>query len=1668
MKLPLPRRTRDNGKFMGKSSTHLVDIIALQCSTHAEKIAILEHDRSITYSQLNAAADDFAAELHARGVAVGDLVCLIGQRSIELAIAALAVWRCGAAYVPISGDSPRERIALILAQTQCRVAVELTGRCPTPGVESWGETSQCSVLPLRMLPASSGRHPPRRTAESTDLAYVIFTSGTTGEPKGVMIGHDTLAAVVEAYCAHFEISSTDRVSAVANIAFDASVIEFWPALSRGATVCVTDPDTVRSPRALMHWIDSQAISFSWLPTPLVEVLIADDELQPPSCLRMIETAGQRLLRRPRGWRVPLRNSYGPTEATVIATSSLVVAESSDSDRPPDIGRPLAGVEVYLLDAQMRAVAPGEVGEMYIGGIGVARGYWRQPELTASKFVADPFSAGTGRRLYATGDLCRFNRHGNLEFVGRIDDQVKLRGHRVELGEIEHALIGIDGVVQAACLVAELRGAPRLVAYCVLRPHFRFDQEMLRAQVARTLPDYMLPDVWVALDTLPQTSNGKTDRKRLPLPDEKNGEQVLADGLDQNQCMFFDWYAAVTRLTIGWDQDFFHAGGNSIDAILFLESLRREREVDLDYACFVQASSPASLYERVAGGAGRLDNPNRTIIAARPCDPLALTPLSNSQRSVWFLANLEPQGRAYHAKARLLFQGTLCARTLRDALQDIVDRHEIFRTSFVQDDGSVLQQVHSNFQIELPEIDLSDELAMDASEEEMAAALDRLLLGELNRPFALDRLPLVRWALVRLPRRRFALLHIEHHLVHDGWSHNLFVGELLAHYTRRLKNADAACTDAPPLQYADFSVAQAKWLQSPEAIASEAYWCEKLRGAPAVIALPTNGDPGAADGATLRHHLDRARWRRIEAACREQGHTPFAFMLAAFSYVLARASGDDDVCIGSAFANRSWAGASGVIGMMINTVVLRMRMNEEDRVSDLLARSASVCTEAQTHQAFPFESLVRALNPQREPTTNPLFQTFLGFHDSPLPAMVMPGIDSVELKEAIDSSAAKFDLSLVVIPRKGQEGVDDPVHMLWEYKRSRFAPWFIEVLVGALETVIDAFLDTPERILQEVPIAPGAQACIPVTCEPDADAARPVVSRILDRARMQPDAVAIEFNGHQQDYAELSASILAKAGLLQAQGVRGGDRIAVCLERGPELVAWLLAVQWVGAAYIPLDPAYPVERLRYIVEHSRPLKLVADTDAGRLIAPELLLQTKSDAFASTAPSPLATVSASDTAYVIYTSGSTGRPKGVVVGHENLASFMVAMESLFPLTPGARWLAVTSCAFDISILELFLPLVRGATVVLASEDDARDAGRLAALLSSSRTSHLQATPATWRALVDTDWRAPPEFVGLCGGEALDAALARQCLARGVRLYNLYGPTETTIWSCVHEVTEVEASVPIGRPLVNTEAFVLDRRRRMVPHGAIGELWLGGDGVSHGYLHAPELTAERFIDHPFGGTGRLYATGDMVSADAEDRLCFHGRNDHQIKIRGFRIELGEVEATLRELTGVSNAVVTVCGKGGEVALAAYYVAAEEITDGDLARHCARELPQYMLPTHWIRLPELPLTPNGKLDRAALPAPDRRSPATRMTPVGPVECAIAAIYSELLGVAAPDAGEGFLALGGHSLLGMRAVAKINRRFQVDLAVVEFFRLSTIQAVAAEVEARAPRSAVFVEEIIL
>lgn len=1572
-------------------SLHVVTLFDRHCREAPSRPAVVDATGSWSYGQLQQWSLRLAALLRSHGVGPDTCVGLFGQRGAAFAAAALAVWRCGGAYVPVADDTPAARVAHMLAESGCPVVLALgTALPPVPHpcvldcrIDEYNDDAAPSLMPDA---------PP----DADRLAYVIFTSGSTGTPKGVLVGHETLGPVMQAFGRHFDVRAGDRVSAVANIGFDASVIEFWPALSRGATVHVAQPSLLHSVHGLVRWLAERRITFTWLPTPIVEVMLASPDLAPPATLRVIETAGQRLAARPAGWSVPLENSYGPTETTVIATSGRVAAQGAEA---PDIGRPLPGMTIHLLDAGGNAVTAGAVGQIHIGGIGVARGYLNQPALTRERFIADP--ADPGARLYATGDLGRWNEAGVLEFHGRVDDQVKVRGFRIEPGEIEVALRALPGISQAACV---LGADQRLHAFVALAGATAAAPADWRERLATSLPAYMVPDSLAVLAALPVTPNGKVDRRALAAAGEHGTDDDDAPAAARE---FHARVRGALRLpALGWRQDMFGAGASSIDTLMLLEALRREGRV-LGLRDLHRARTPERLH--ALGG---------EAAAAPPCvvnvTPAAVPPalaLSCQQRGVWLAAAQDATGLAYQARLRIDLGLGIDRATLARALTALVRRHAILRTRFTVAAGTASQCVEAPYAVDLPELDLR-QCAPGAVDAALAAAFD----GPLGAPFALDRLPLSRWMLARLPDGQAVLLHAEHHILHDGWSHRVWLEELMAEYAGRR-------AAAPVTQYADYVAAQHRWLDSADSASARDYWKAALAGVGTPPQLPRSGNADDPRGSVLRTALPPARWAAIEQGCRELGIAPFVLLNTVLACTVARYTGSADLCTGTVFLHRGWDGAAGMLGMTANTVALRTTIAPDDTVAALLARAHERCLDAQHHEAYPFERVVAELGLASADGRQPLFQVFFGLHQVPAPSPIA-GVPQPRVAAPLDTGAAKFDLSLLVHPpAAGQPG---PAQLLWEYRHASFAPWFVAAFAACFDSLLTQFLASPAQPVAGL-ACPDAQRAIAASAP--ASGLSPY-ARIAAVAAATPTAPAVRCGATVLDYGALLAAIDGRAAQLRELGVRDGDRVGLRLERSADAIAWMVAVQHAGAAYIPLDPAYPEQRLAYIADHAGLRCLVTDSGAALLPAGE------------------AAAASADAAYVIYTSGSTGAPKGVVVGHASLTFFLDEMTRQFPLPVTSRWAAVTSFSFDISILECLLPLAQGATVVLVDGATARDADQLGALLAAQGITHLQATPSTWRALMDTTWQAPAGFIGLCGGEALDAGLAARILGRGVRLYNMYGPTETTIWSCLHEVRSGEAPVPIGQPIGTTRTYVVDGQGRPVPHGAIGELLIGGPGVSQGYLHAPELTAARFASYPACGGEWLYRTGDLVSHGAAGELLFHGRNDHQLKVSGFRIEAEEVERVIASCPGIDGALVTAAPLPGGTALVAYVVTRNAPSAATLRAHCAARLPAYMIPVHWLPLPAWPLTPNGKIDRLALPAPDVASAGR--APCGPCETALAALYRPLFGGAQVSITDGFYMLGGDSALAMRLVVAINAQFGTALTVAQFLRLGSIEALAA------------------
>lgn len=1625
---------------------HFLDVAARL----PENVAVDEAGRTTSYGELARRARAVATHLASLDIGANDVVAIDLARSTDAIVALLGTHLAGAAYLPLGPHLPDARVQTILAESRA-CALLSTSRLRRPC------DLERPVLELDALPCVVEPTEPA-TPAAGDLAYVIYTSGSTGTPKGVAIDQGSLSHLCRWFGEYFATTPRDRFSHLATLNFDASVWEIWPALTRGACLCIVDEQVKRSPSALLQWLVDQAVSVAWLPTVLATEVcrMPAKKLSQLRALRVLTAAGEKLSAfAPAGLDCAFYNCYGPSEATVCTTVARVPAEYTGTDGAPAIGRPIAGKNVLLLDPDGQPVADGEVGEIFIYGSGLARGYLHRPDLTAERFVEREW-AGERVRMFRTGDLACRDAHGELHFRGRCDNQVKICGYRVELEEVERALCREPGVVSSIAVLDTSTCPPALVAHVVPAAGAVLSAVELRRQLQHgLLPDYMVPAAVFFYDAFPTTGHDKVDRGAL---------RRLVNGkpLDASSGDVIALVRAVLGDEVELDAGFLAAGGNSVAAMGLLAELKRRHDVHLSISELFGLPRLADLEQKVSRAQGA-----RSAWIVRRRDRTQRLPASPSQELVWFLDKLEPNNPAYIAKAMVFLRGRLDVSALHASLQDVIDRHEIYRTRFVEDDEGVVQTVEERALVALP-----------VREEEIAEAdLNRrcteLMTSLLGAPFDLERLPLARFALVRVTSDLHVLLHAEHHIVHDGWSYNELLRDLFTCYRDRSGGRLPQARET--YHFGDFSQSQRAWLATPDAARQRDYWRAKLANAPAVLELPTDRARGEGTfrGATLRSTLSREVWQRCEALARQYDVTPFALVLAVFSVVLGRHAGSRDVCIGSGFANRNWGNAERILGMVINTVVLRNSFASDQNFDEFLLAVGRTVTEALANQELPFAEVVKMLNPPRQRGVNPLFQVFMGFHDAPLAKFDVDGLD-VRVLEALGNGASKFDLSLVVIPRTGQVEAGDPVNLIWEYNTTLFSGAFAERLHRSLLCALDAVLAQPTQPVCDIPlVAPIDRAALVRLLCPPPQALPAWVS--LDRqveghAAADPERTALQCIDERLSYGQLAQRVTHLAQALARAGIGPGDRVAVGVPRRCNLVALLLAIHKLGACYVPVDPRYPAERLRYILDDAAARLLVteaavADAFAG-VATPMLHLdnlpapaQGELDAIAL----PAGAVTGESTAYVLYTSGSTGRPKGVAVSQAAFANFIHGIVQRTGLGRDDRLLAVTSLSFDIAGLELLVPLTLGAQVTIADEESVFDGLALQDKITRHGITVMQATPATWRLLVGAGWRAGTPFTALCGGEAMPPSLAGALLAAGATLYNLYGPTETTVWSTAHRVSAPgAASVPLGRPIANTQLFVLDESMRLLPQGAVGQLYIGGLGLAQGYIGKPELTRQRFVPNPYRdlcrwSSERLYATGDLVRVDANGDLLYLARCDEQIKLRGHRIELGEIEAALESHPQIANAAAhVVTGADGEPVLVGHVVptvAGTSLNPADLIAHASERLPAYMVPRVLSTLERLPLTPNGKLDRKALPG---IVPAiVSQAPIAPRNQIEGTVLEEFIRVLRrPELGvnEDFFAMGGHSLQLSDLLAGINVRTGAALKIRDVFVAGTVEALAARV----------------
>jgi amino acid adenylation domain-containing protein len=1629
-------------------------LFAEQAARTPDAVALTASTGPVTYGELEARSNRLARHLRAQGVRRGMRVGMSLERSPELVVSLLAIVKAGAAYVPLDPAYPAERLAYMVEDAG---VTHLVVRDSVPAALGAFHGRVVRLDEAAGALDAQSPEPLREPVSADDVAYVVYTSGSTGRPKGVAAPHRAVARLVKG-ADYAELIAGAVFLLLAPIAFDASTFEVWGPLLNGARL-VLFPPQIPSLEELGRFVEEQGITTLWLTTGLFHQMV-DSQVHRLSGVRHLLAGGdvlsvphvRRALEMLPGTRIS--NMYGPTENTTFTTGRPMRAEDVARAAVP-IGGPIANTRVHVLDENLRPAPLGVPGELWTGGEGLAHGYLNQPAMTAERFVPDPFSPRPGARMYRTGDRARWLEDGALDFLGRADQQVKIRGFRIELGEIEAAACSHPRVREACVVVREdVPGDKRLAAYVVAEGAPLADARAeLRPYLQQRLPEYMVPALYVSLPGLPLNENGKVDRRALPVPEGVVTAEARAPRTPTEEVLAGLWAEVLGMERVGVEDNFFELGGHSLLATRIVSRIRTVFGAELSLRVMFEAPRVRELAERIDQARADGAPPAPPI---EPADRTGPLPLSFAQERLWFLDQMEPGGSTYNMPFVIGLRGALDAAALEGALGDLVRRHEALRTTFREEGGRPVQVVDADGVVSLEIVSLR---SLPAAEREAEA--QRLSNLEARRPFDLARGPLFRAGLLELEEEHHVLHLTMHHIVSDGWSMGVLFGELSALYGAR---RDGAAAELPALkvQYGDFAVWQRRHLSGERLEQQGRYWRNRLEGAPSVLELPTDRPrppvqsfAGGTHGFTLPADLQAA----VNALTRREGATLFMTLLAAFQVLLARYARQADVVVGTPIAGRNRAETEALIGFFVNTLVLRADLSADPTFHELLGQVRESTLAAYAHQDLPFEKLVEELGVERSLAYTPVFQVMFVVQNTDATPMSLAGVQ-VEAAEALRGTS-KFDLTFSL--EEGEAGMAGTL----EYAADLFDDTTIAQLARHYEVLLRGLVAHPDRRVSAVEMLPEDEEQR-VLHGWNRQSRRERYRRDLTlhglleaQVERTPHAPALACGEVTLTYAELNARANRLAGCLRARGVGPEVRVGILMERTEELVVAMYAVLKAGGAYVPLDPAYPPERVAFMLRDTRvPVLLTQERLVDRL--PELdaeVLPVDSE-WDRIAPFPATNLPAralpENLAYLIYTSGSTGTPKGIQLEHRTAAIVVQWMRDEFADDLRASVLASTSVCFDVSIAEIFGTLSWGGRIVLV-----KNALSLASLPAGHEVSMASMVPSAAAELLRMKGIPRTLRSMNLGGEPVKPALSNDLHATGhiEQVVNLYGPSEDTTYTTALWIPAGARRMTVGRPVANTQIYILDRHFRPTAVGVAGELYIGGHGVTRGYHDRPGMTAEKYLPDPFGGqpNARMYRTGDLARWLPDGEIEYLGRLDHQVKIRGHRVEVGEVEATLATHPGLEESAVVVREDGGLARLVAYYVPGDEgATVSALRAHLRERLPEYMVPSAWVRLAALPHTPNGKVDRRALPAPDVHvgEEDTYLAPRTPSEQVLAALWAEVLEVERVGLRDNFFELGGHSLLATRVMARLRESLQVELPLRVIFDAPTLEQLAERVDA--------------
>ncbi|HET6976573.1 MAG TPA: amino acid adenylation domain-containing protein [Pyrinomonadaceae bacterium] len=1574
--------------------------------THPELAAICAREQSWHYSELSQRARAIARFLLNDGLRQGDVVAVSGAPSFDLIASLLGVMAAGGVILPLDPNLPENRRELMVCEAD---AARLLMTDELPQMPTSGATETLPEI------------------DPEDPAYIFFTSGTTGVPKAVLGCHKGLAHFLKWQRSTFKIGPGDRCAQLTALSFDVVMRDIFLALTSGASLHLPG-----SQDSILSWIHDEQITVMHTVPSLVQSWLAD--VSPAITLRSLryaflagEPLTDSLVRR---WRSQfpeagtIVNLYGPTETTLAKCFYVVPEQPSFGVQP--VGRPLPETQAIVLNPGGGLCGIGERGEINIRTPFRTLGYLNQPEEN-ERFVKNSLVPDV---IYKTGDLGRYRLDGTLEILGRVDDQIKVRGVRIEPNEITNVLLKHSSV-QAAAVVGYKtpEGDSALAAYVVAAEGVLPE---LRAFLSRQLPAAMVPSSFVALAELPLTANGKLDRRKLPAPDTASTQvEEVAPRNWTEEVLVGIWAEVLRRDHIGVEDDFFALGGHSLLATQVIARVRHVFHVELPLRRLFERPTVRLLAETIDESVRF--NADVSVPALVPVLREAPMPLSFAQERLWFLHQLQPESFAYNMTAWIDLTGPLNPVALDQATTEIIRRHEILRTSFALADGDAIQVINESPRAILTVVDLGG-----LTNEEQDVQSQLLSKEQAQRPFDLAHGPLLRGTLLRYDDEHHSMLLGIHHIAADAWSTTIFIHEVGTLYGSLVTGRHSELPELV-IQYVDFAAWQRSWLQGEVLDTQLAYWKQQLQNSPPMLELPTDRPRPPVQtfrGESVTLSVPEELASQLVSLSRKHGATLFMTLMAVFKTLLYRYSGSEDIVVGTGIAERKSVELERMIGLFINQLAIRTQLSAQQTFVELLENVRDTSLAAYAHQDLPFEKLVAEVQPERSLSRTPIFQVMLMMQTAPGTRSSLTDVTARLRTKA--GGGAKFDLTMHAIPTSSD------LRIILEYNTILFDADRINRLLGHFHSLLETVAQQPGQRLGDLELLTNDERTQLLVDWNNTDAPYPhdvcIHQLIETQVEQTPDRIALEFDGATLTYRELNNRANQLANFLKRQNVGPDVMVGVCLERSLEVVVAMLGILKAGGAYVPLDPAYPQERLSFMLD---------DSQASVIVTRELYADLADEAEID----PKISVSPDNLAYVIYTSGSTGRPKGVAIQHSSAVALLAWANDVFTPEEFKGVLASTSICFDLSIFEIFAPLSSGGRVIVVA-----DALRLPTLKSAAGVTLLNTVPSAAAELLRSGGLPKTIDTVNLAGEPLATSLVRQLYDFGIkRVFDLYGPTEDTTYS-TFALRAGTGQATIGRPVSNTKSFVLDKNLKPVPVGVPGELYLGGAGLARGYLNRPEMTATRFIPNPFN-EGRLYKTGDLVRYAEDGRLEYLGRTDHQIKLRGFRIELGEIEAVLRQHTQIRENIVLVReDEPGDRRLVAYLVASEEIPISDLRVFLRKKLPDYMVPSAFVRLEALPLTTNGKVDRKALPRPDGAASGARSNYVAPraeLERSLVKIWQQLLRVETVGVEDNFFDLGGHSLLLMRLVQEIQNSLGFEVALMEMFEHPTVASLARHLSSK-------------